>query len=65
MSGIAAIGVVVNVILALVLGEHHVHMPGASLGHDHSHEHNQHKKKKKKRRLYWKVVITATRTSLG
>jgi zinc transporter 2 len=41
MSGIAAIGVVVNVVLALVLGEHHVHMPGASLGHDHSHEHNQ------------------------
>lgn len=36
MSGIAAIGVVVNVILAFVLGEHHVHMPG---GHDHSHSH--------------------------
>lgn len=27
MSSIAAIGVVVNVILAFVLGEHHVHMP--------------------------------------
>jgi zinc transporter 2 len=35
MSGIAAIGVVVNVILALVLGEHHVHMPGS---HDHDHD---------------------------
>jgi cation diffusion facilitator family transporter len=44
MSGIAAIGVVVNVILAFVLGEHHVHMPGASHDHDHSHghEHNTH-----------------------
>jgi zinc transporter 2 len=35
MSGIAAIGVIVNVILALVLGEHHVHMPGAD---HHCHE---------------------------
>ena len=41
MSGIAAIGVLVNVILAFVLGEHHVHMPGAHShgGHDHSHDH--------------------------
>ena len=38
MSGIATIGVVVNIILAVVLGEHHVHMPGHS--HDHSHDHN-------------------------
>lgn len=38
MSGIAAIGVVVNIVLAFVLGEHHVHMPGA--GHDHSHDHS-------------------------
>jgi len=39
MSSIAAIGVAVNVVLAFVLGEHHVHMPGASHDHDHSHEH--------------------------
>lgn len=45
MSWIAAIGVVVNVILALVLGEHHVHMPGASHDHhDHSHSHNHEEK---------------------
>jgi solute carrier family 30 (zinc transporter), member 2 len=37
MSGIAAIGVIVNVILALVLGEDHVHMPGAAVSHDHHH----------------------------
>jgi zinc transporter 2 len=37
MSGIAAIGVCVNIALALVLGEDHVHMPGA---HDHSHSHD-------------------------
>ena len=36
MSGIAFIGVLVNVALAMVLGvEHHVHMPGADHGHDH------------------------------
>ena len=38
MSGIAFIGVLVNVALAMVLGvEHHVHMPGADHGHDHDH----------------------------
>ena len=35
MSGIATIGVIVNVVLAIVLGEDHVHMPGA---HAHSHD---------------------------
>ena len=39
MSIIATIGVVVNLALAAVLGEHHVHMPGGSHGHDHSHDH--------------------------
>ena len=39
MSVIATIGVIVNVILALVLGEHHVHMPGAEASHDHDHHH--------------------------
>ena len=39
MSIIAGIGVVVNLALAAVLGEHHVHMPGGSHGHDHSHDH--------------------------
>lgn len=44
MSTIAAIGVIVNVILAFVLGEDHVHMVGADTGcdhdgHDHSHGH--------------------------
>lgn len=58
MSGIATIGVLVNVALALVLGEDHVHMPGAHShdhgdhdshddhddhhGHDHSHGHGHH-----------------------
>ena len=28
MSGVALIGVLVNIVLALVLGEDHVHMPG-------------------------------------
>lgn len=42
MSGIAAIGVFVNVALAFVLGvEHHVHLPGGG-GHDHSHGHCGH-----------------------
>lgn len=42
MSGIAAIGVFVNIALALVLGvEHHVHLPGGG-GHDHSHGHCAH-----------------------
>lgn len=40
MSLIAFIGVLVNVVLAFVLGEHHVHMPGGD--HGHSHEHNDH-----------------------
>jgi zinc transporter 2 len=39
MSGIAAIGVIVNVVLAIVLGEDHVHMPGA---HAHSHDDGDH-----------------------
>ncbi|KAL3801027.1 hypothetical protein HJC23_002320 [Cyclotella cryptica] len=39
MATIAFIGVIVNVILAFVLGEDHVHMPGAENGHDHSHDH--------------------------
>ena len=41
MSTIAFIGVIVNVILAYVLGEDHVHMVGADAGHDHSgHDHS-------------------------
>jgi zinc transporter 2 len=41
MSGIAGIGVLVNVALACILGpEHHVHLPGAS--HDHHHDHDCH-----------------------
>ena len=39
MSLIATIGVMVNLILAAVLGEHHVHLPGGSHGHDHDHDH--------------------------
>lgn len=39
MATIAFIGVIVNVVLALVLGEDHIHMPGADEGHDHSHDH--------------------------
>ena len=41
MSGIALIGVLVNLALAAVLGEHHHigHSHGAS-GHDHSHSHD-------------------------
>jgi solute carrier family 30 (zinc transporter), member 2 len=44
MSGIAAIGVCVNVVLAFVLGEHHVHMPGSSHigGECHGHDHHGH-----------------------
>lgn len=37
MSLIASIGVLVNIALAVVLGEDHVHMPGA-----HSHDHGDH-----------------------
>lgn len=43
MSIIAGIGVVVNVALAFVLGEHHVHLPGGG-GHDHDHSHDHGKK---------------------
>jgi zinc transporter 2 len=49
MTGIAAIGVMVNVALALVLGvENHVHLPGHSHGgcsassHDHQHDADHH-----------------------
>eukprot|EP00986_Skeletonema_menzelii_P012796 scaffold7198_cov150-Skeletonema_menzelii.AAC.22 len=47
MSTIAFIGVIVNVILAYVLGEDHVHMVGSDSGcdhggHDHSHGHGGH-----------------------
>lgn len=41
MTMIALIGVVVNVILAIVLGEDHVHMPGAdSCSHHSEHNHS-------------------------
>jgi solute carrier family 30 (zinc transporter), member 2 len=50
MSLVAGIGVIVNIALAAVLGEHHVHMPGDDCahhhdghdhhGHDHGHEHH-------------------------
>ena len=39
MSIVAGIGIVVNVALAFVLGEHHVHMVGDDHGHDHGHGH--------------------------
>jgi zinc transporter 2 len=43
MSGVAFLGVLVNVALAFVLGEHHVHLPSddatCSGGHDHGHAH--------------------------
>jgi zinc transporter 2 len=46
MSGIAGIGVLVNVALACILGpEHHVHLAGTSHDHhhdDHSDHHHQH-----------------------
>eukprot|EP00970_Alexandrium_tamarense_P009666 scaffold1940_cov189-Alexandrium_tamarense.AAC.1 len=49
MATIAFIGVVVNVALAFVLGEDHVHMPGADHGcedghHSHSHHHHDEEK---------------------
>ena len=45
MSGIATIGVIVNIILAFVLGEHHVHLPGSNHSdHDHDHDHEHHHK---------------------
>jgi len=40
MTFIAGIGVFVNVALAFVLGENHVHLPGGD--HDHSHDHGNH-----------------------
>lgn len=40
MSGIASIGVLVNIALAIVLGENHVHLPGYD--HGHSHDHGDH-----------------------
>jgi zinc transporter 2 len=40
MSMIAFIGVMVNVILAYVLGEDHIHMVGSD--HSHDHEHGAH-----------------------
>jgi len=40
MSLTAVVGVLVNICLAFVLGEHHHHGPlGGGGGHDHSHEH--------------------------
>jgi len=36
MSMTALLGVVVNIVLACILRENHVHLPGASCGHDHS-----------------------------
>jgi solute carrier family 30 (zinc transporter), member 2 len=56
MSTVAAIGVVVNIVLAIVLGEHHTHMVGSDHhgcssshghgggGHDHIHGDHHHKK---------------------
>lgn len=40
MSIIASLGVVINLVLAAVLGEHHVH--GIGSDHDHSHDHDHH-----------------------
>jgi len=34
---IASIGVVVNIALAIVLGDNHVHLPGSTHGHAHDH----------------------------
>jgi solute carrier family 30 (zinc transporter), member 2 len=52
MSLIAFMGVLVNLMLAYVLGEHHVHLPtddnhhcishNHGHGHDHDHDHSQH-----------------------
>jgi zinc transporter 2 len=39
MSLVAGIGVFVNVCLAFILGEHHVHLPGGDHHHDHDHDH--------------------------
>jgi len=39
MSYIAGFGVIVNVCLAFILKENHVHLPGY---HDHSHDHGHH-----------------------
>ena len=40
MSIIAGLGVLMNIALALILRENHVHLPGHSHSHDHSHEHS-------------------------
>mmetsp|Transcript_2253 Transcript_2253/g.5147 ORF Transcript_2253/g.5147 Transcript_2253/m.5147 type:complete len:427 (-) Transcript_2253:154-1434(-) len=42
MTIVAGIGVLVNIALAVVLGENHVHLPGGDHGHDHSHDHGGH-----------------------
>jgi zinc transporter 2 len=42
MTLIAGTGVLVNLVLAWVLGENHVHLPGGDHGHDHSHDHGGH-----------------------
>jgi ABC-type Zn2+ transport system substrate-binding protein/surface adhesin len=43
MSSVAAaIGVVVNIVLALALREHHAQMLGADHNHYHGHDHNHH-----------------------
>jgi len=40
MSFIAFFGVIVNIILAIILGEDHVHLPGMTHDHDHDHDHD-------------------------
>eukprot|EP00593_Proboscia_inermis_P013832 CAMPEP_0171302110 /NCGR_PEP_ID=MMETSP0816-20121228/11416_1 /TAXON_ID=420281 /ORGANISM="Proboscia inermis, Strain CCAP1064/1" /LENGTH=453 /DNA_ID=CAMNT_0011780265 /DNA_START=31 /DNA_END=1392 /DNA_ORIENTATION=- len=40
MTIIAGVGVVVNILLAVILGEDHVHLPGGHGGHDHDHGHD-------------------------
>jgi zinc transporter 2 len=48
MSGLATIGIFVNLALAYVLGEDHGHLPGAGgdcESHDHSHSHGDHSQK--------------------
>ncbi|CAM8990431.1 unnamed protein product [Rhodiola kirilowii] len=40
MFGVSAIGLLVNIVMALILGhEHHSHSHGHSHGHDHGHSH--------------------------
>lgn len=43
MSFIASIGVLVNVSLAFILGENHVHLPGGDHSHSHDHESDDHR----------------------